>query len=139
MRLSRNQKNQAKKMAQRYNLELILIFGSRVAGKIHSNSDLDVAVLPKAGNNFNMRNYSLLLFALEKVFPGVKIDLSFIDRADPLLLKHISETALLLFGKRRAFIEFQLKAFKYFQDYLPYFKLEENGVHKRLKELSYGR
>ena len=43
MQFSRKQKQQIRKIAQKYDLELILLFGSRVEGKIHKESDFDVA------------------------------------------------------------------------------------------------
>lgn len=130
-------KSLLKKIAQKYNLKLILIFGSQVEDKIHPNSDLDIAVLPKDNRIFGLGKYTSLIFDLKRVFPKKEIDLTFINKATPLLLKKISDTALLLFGDQRTFVEFRLKAFKYFQDYLPYFKIEERSVRQYLKQFSY--
>lgn len=138
-RLSKKQKKRINKIAQKYNLELILLFGSRVSGKIHADSDVDIAVLPKSNKDFGFEKYSSLISDFSGAFFGKKIDLSFINQANPLLLKKISENALPLFGSNEKFIEFKLKAFKYFQDYLPYFKLEEMGIRKYLQHFSYGR
>lgn len=139
MQPSKEQKYRIKKIAKKYNLALILLFGSQVDGKVHPNSDLDIAALPNDNKDFGLDEYSSLISDLGKVFVGKKIDISFINKANPLLLKKIDDTALLLFGHQKAFIEFRLKAFKYFQDYLPYFRLEESGIHQYLKHFSYDR
>ena len=127
------------KIARKYKLELILLFGSQVNGRVHPDSDVDIAVLPKGNKDFSMEKYSSLSSDLANFFSGKEIDLTFINRANPLLLKKISDNAMLVFGARKIFVEFRLKAFKSFQDYLPYFKLEEHGVRQYLKQFSYGR
>lgn len=139
MNFSRKQKTQLKKIAQKYNLELILLFGSQVDGRVHSDSDVDIAVLPRGNKDFGFEKYSSLISNIGEVFAGKKIDIVFINRANPLLLKKISDNVQLLFGSPQKFIEFRLKSFKYFQDYLPYFHLEEIGVRKYLQKFSYGR
>ncbi|MBS3139948.1 nucleotidyltransferase domain-containing protein [Candidatus Woesearchaeota archaeon] len=131
-------KSLLKKIAQKYDLELILAFGSQIGGKARQDSDLDIAVLPGRSKDFNLDKYSSLISDLSEVFSGKEIDLSFINKANPLLLKRVCDNALLLSGTLEKFIEVRLRAFKYFQDYLPYFKLEEMGVRRYLKQLSYG-
>ena len=125
-----------KKIAQKYNLELILLFGSRVNGKISKESDFDIAYLSK--RELNMEEEVGLNCDLMRIFQSDMVDLTNVRRANPLLLKKISDNALLLFGSPSRFTEFRLKAFKYSQDYLPYFKLEERGVNQYLKQFSYG-
>lgn len=138
MEISKEQKCQIKKIAQKYNLELILLFGSHVSGKVHPDSDLDIAIQPKGNRDFKFDEHLSLISDLGEVFRGKEIDLTLLNRANPLLLKKISDSALLLFGKKKTFSEFKLKAFKYFQDYLPYFKLEESSIRQLIKHFSYG-
>ena len=130
-------KSLLKKIAQKYDLELILLFGSQVGGKVHKVSDFDIAYLSK--KELSMEEEIGLDCDLMPVFQSDKVDLTNLRKANPLLLKKISDTAMLIFGKQETFIEFKLKAFKFFQDYLPYFKLEERGVLHYLKQFSYGR
>lgn len=136
--LEKIQKSKIKKIAQKYGLELVLFFGSGVNGLTHPGSDLDVAVLPKNNKDFGLEEYSSLVSDFGRVFSGKEIDLTFINKANPLLLKKISDSGLLVFGNRKTFVEFQLRAFKSFNDYLPYFELEERGVRQYLKQFSYG-
>ena len=136
MKTTNFQRKKFKKIADKYDLDLILAFGSQVKGERHSESDLDIAVLPKK-NKFNLKKYSALVFDLEKFFSDQKVDLTFIDHADPLLLEKIKESAFLLYGQKRKFEEFQIYAFNRFQDYQPFFKLEEKSVNKFIQELNY--
>jgi len=127
---SKNEKREIRKIAEKYNLSLILLFGSQVNGKKHVNSDLDLAVLPK--KNLNFKKYFGLISDLSKIFQGEKIDLVSINKADPLLLKKILENYKLLCGSRRNLCELKIYSFKKYCDYKKYFDLEEKFVHKFL-------
>ena len=121
-----------KKIAKTYNLSLILIFGSYITGKVHPNSDLDIAVTAK--RELEQENHSQLLFDLGEIFPKNEIDLVLINHADPLLLKKISENCKILYGSERLLAEFKIYAFKKYCDYQKYFDLERKFVHKFIKE-----
>lgn len=136
IKITQKQKNSLKKIAKKFGLDLILVFGSRVQDKVHPLSDLDIAVSSKK-LDFTLKQYSDLLFQLEKVFPQ-KVDLVFINKADPLLLHEIVQSNQLLYGTKRQFLEFKIYAYKRYQDYKPYFKMEEKFVNKFIKELAYG-
>ena len=130
------QKAQLKKIAVKHRLKLIIAFGSQVTKNTHPGSDLDIAVLSRK-NEISFQELTALTSALGKVFPGKEIDLCFINRADPLLLKKISETPILLYGRRRSFEEFRCYAFSRYDDYKPYFKLEELFVRDSIRKLSH--
>lgn len=135
MEITRELKQKAAKIAQKYRVLLMVIFGSQAQGKTHPKSDIDIAVLPaKMTKDMSMKVYSDFLGDMEKIFPGIKVDIAFIPLADPFLLDNIVKSGQLLFGKKIDFIEFQLKAFNRFQDYLPYFKLEEKSVHTLIRQ-----
>lgn len=129
-----NRKQAIKKIAKKHNLSLILVFGSWATGTVHSNSDLDVAVMAKG--DFDYRNHSRLLFDLGEIFPEKEIDLVLINHADPLLLKKILENCKILYGSKRELYELKIYAFKKYCDYQKYFDLEEKFVHKFIKELT---
>ena len=78
-----------KKIAQKYNLELILLFGSRVNGKISKESDFDIAYLSK--RELNMEEEVGLNCDLMRIFQSDMVDLTNVRRANPLLLKKISD------------------------------------------------
>lgn len=137
MKISRELKQKITKIATKYHLSLAIIFGSQVSGEIHPKSDVDIAVLPvKITEDMPMKIYSDFLYDIENVFPGIKVDVTLIPFADPLLLDNIVKSGQLLFGKKIDFVKFKLRAFKRFQDYRPYFKLEEKSVHNLIRQFS---
>jgi len=126
MNLSKEQKNKIKKIAEKYGMKLIVAFGSAVSGKIHSDSDIDIAVLPK--KDINTRNFFSLISDLSAVFPEQKVDLSLINRANALLLYKICYSPVLLYGRISDLNNLRIYSFKNYIDYQPFFKIEENYV-----------
>lgn len=127
-----NVQNKIKKIAKKYSLSLVLIFGSKITKKTHENSDLDIAVLSK--ENLDLKKYSEVLFDLAEIFPHQEIDLVFINRADPLLLKKILENYKVLYGSKTDLNNLKIYSFKKYCDYKKYFDLEEKFVHKFVSE-----
>ncbi|MEW6610956.1 MAG: nucleotidyltransferase domain-containing protein [Patescibacteria group bacterium] len=135
MVLAEKQREEIAAVAKKYNLELVLLFGSAVKGFTHVKSDLDIAVLSRGKSNV----YSKLVEALSKAL-GVefgRIDLSFIQGADPLFLKHISDNFQVLYGDARAVAEFRLRAFHRYEDYRSYLQQEKEAVQRFVREMSY--
>ncbi len=132
---SPQQKTRLKNLAQKYNLKLLILFGSQVEGKTHLHSDYDIAALGRKPNE--LRN-AIPDFANECAealeISSDKIDISLIDRANPLLLHEISENAVLLYGTQYDFDNFNAYCFKQYIDYQPYFKMEENAVNDFIKQ-----
>ncbi|MBI4715955.1 MAG: nucleotidyltransferase domain-containing protein [Nitrospirae bacterium] len=133
MEISPQQQQTLAEMASRYHLKLSLLFGSAVTGKFHAHSDLDIAVLHD-GPVFPHREYADLIYDLHEVFPGKKVDLSFINHADPLFLKKIVENCRILHGDPRRLQSLKIYAFKRYQDHRRYFEMEEAYVKRFLKK-----
>lgn len=129
------QKRALRAAAKRYKIKLIIAFGSQVSGITHDLSDVDISALPH-GNRFSFGLYSNLLQRFEKIFPGKKIDLSFINRADPLLLSRICNKPQLLYGSKRDLNKLKMYSFKRYADHQPYFDIESNFVNKFIRRLS---
>jgi predicted nucleotidyltransferase len=109
-----------KKIAKKYGLSLILLFGSQVTGQTHPDSDTDIAVLTE--NNLTTGKYLSLTTEFAEIGPEAEIDLVIINRADPLLLKKILENCRLLYGAPRRLAELKIHAFKKYCDYQRYFE-----------------
>jgi predicted nucleotidyltransferase len=133
MELSNNQKLKIASIARKHQLKLVVIFGSFATGKNRKDSDLDIGVLGSKEISFSSQ--IKLINELSLVF-NKDIDLSIINRANPLLLFQISKNAILLYGDRRDFLKFKLYAFKLYHDYTPYFEIEKK-LNKRIIK-SYG-
>jgi len=125
------------KIAKKYGLRLILLFGSAISPKIHPQSDIDVAVLSRK-SDLSMEDYSNLLFDLQKYFPGREVDLVIINRADPLFLKKIVEDCELLYGSPQELARLKIYAFKRYVDHRRYFDLEKKFARNFIKRYAAG-
>lgn len=114
-------------VARRHGIRLILQFGSTVTGHTHPASDVDLAVLFEDGP-FPISRLARVSTDLQRLFPDHRVDLAVLNRADPLFLKKITEHCTLLAGTSRAFAEFQIYAFKRYQDHRRFLALERDYV-----------
>jgi len=129
MQFSRKQKQQIRKIAQKYDLELILLFGSRVEGKIHKESDFDVAY--SSSRDLGLMEEAQLIVDLAPVFQSENIDLANLKKVNPLLLYGIIKDCRILYEKKAlAFASLRAYAFKKYVETKPLY--EEK--YKRLQE-----
>jgi len=122
------------KIAQKYNLEMILLFGSQVNGRAKPDSDIDIAY--SAQKPLSTNEKLDLNNDLSDLFHKDIVDQVDIKNANPLLLHEISTNSQLLFGKEIDYINFRARAFRVFIDSESLFKLEELLIKKRQKFLS---
>lgn len=130
--VSRKMEKKIKKIANKYGIRLLLMFGSRVSKKTHQLSDIDIGVLFEK-NQINFERYSNLLNDLGEIFPEKEIDLAIINNADPLFLAKIMENYQLLFGKKKDLDKLKLYSFHQFCDYQKYFNLEKEFARRLIK------
>jgi predicted nucleotidyltransferase len=117
--LSIQKKQRLERIREQYDIRLIIAFGSRVSGVTHESSDLDIGILLETGR------YPLKIFIeLDRLFPDCEIDLANLNRADPLFLNEINKNCQLLSGKLLDFQLFRIYAFRRYQDFKPYLKME---------------
>jgi len=121
--MNKSQKLKIAKIAKKFQLKLIVIFGSFVSGKNRKNSDLDIAVLGLRDVSF--KEQINLINELSQIF-NKNVDLSVLNKANPLLLFQVSKNPILLYGSREEFLKFKLRAFNMYNDYAPYFEMEKN-------------
>jgi len=128
-----SQRRLIKKIANKYRIKLLLMFGSQVNKKTHQLSDFDIGVLFKK-NQVSFEKYSKLLDDLREIFPEKEIDLAIINNTDPLFLAKILENCQVVFGKKKDLNELKLYSFHQFCDYRKYFNLEEEFARRFIKE-----
>ena len=124
MKLEKKQKQKISEIAKKYRLKLVLLFGSRATGKIHKESDFDVAYLPE--KNLSYDDEIDINFQFTNIFRHDRVDTVDINKSNPLLLFQISKGSILLYGARQDFLKFKLYAFNAYNDYAPYFEMEKN-------------
>jgi len=122
-------------IAEKHGMILLLRFGSSVKGTLHARSDVDLAVLLERLPS-SLAEHSDLLEDLQRLFPEREVDLAFINRADPLFLKKITEACHLLYGSPRVLQELKIYAFKRYQDHRKYLDLERRYVESSLEHLT---
>jgi len=125
MEISKKQKQKIKEVAEEHSLRLVLLFGSRATGKMHKESDFDVAYLSE--KNLSFDDEVDINFQFTLIFPQKKCKVDTVDirHGNPLLLFRISKESILLYGSREDFMKFKLRAFKMYNDYAPYFEMEK--------------
>ena len=128
MEITKDQKLKTVKIAKKFHLKLIVIFGSFANGKQRRDSDLDIAVLSSKEVSFNRQ--IRLANELSLIFDK-NVDLSILNRANPLLLFQASKNPVLLYGSREELLKFKLYAFNVYNDYAPYFEMERK-LNKRV-------
>ena len=128
------------KIAQKYSLEMILLFGSQVSGKTSKESDFDIAYLSK--KELSGKEEIELNCDLMDVFKSDKIDLTNLKNANPFLNYEIAKKCRLILGDEKKFSEFKIMAFKKYIDHLPLLDFQSFLIKKRhriLKELIYDK
>lgn len=129
-------KRKLTKISEKFGLSLVIVFGSYASGKTHQSSDLDIAVKIKDQSQI-VKIFLDLNCELQELFPKNKIDLAFINHADPLFLKKISEQCILIFGNETDFNEFKAYAYKRFIDHKKYLEMEKSYVDKVIGKVKF--
>ncbi|MCG2691168.1 nucleotidyltransferase domain-containing protein, partial [Candidatus Parcubacteria bacterium] len=104
MKLSSAQKNEIKKIAKKFNLNLIIIFGSFVGGKTREDSDIDIAI--SSSEKISFKDELSIIRKLTEIFKR-DADLIVINKANPLLLQQIDKNGIMIYGKRTDYINFK--------------------------------
>jgi predicted nucleotidyltransferase len=118
-------------LAKRHGITMILRFGSSVTGKLHEHSDVDLAVLVERMPG-SLESYAELLRDLQRLYPNREVDVAFINRADPLFLKKITDACHLVYGSIRDLQRLKIYAFKRYHDHRKYLDLERKYVEAAL-------
>src|SRR5947207_11943326 len=111
-------------MARRHGVLLLVQFGSSVIGRLHPDSDVDFGALVERVPD-SLSAHADLIADLQALVPDREVDLVFLNRADPLLLKQITDHCALVYGSPRRLAELKLHAFKRYQDHRPYLAMEQ--------------
>lgn len=117
-------------IATKRGIELLIQFGSTVTGQVHSQSDLDLAIL--FVRDTDLWEQGDLIAELQELSPRRQVDIVILNRADPLLLRKISEAGRLVHGSPRRFAEWKMFAYRRYQDHRRYLDLERQYVRRTL-------
>lgn len=116
-------------IAQNYGLELILLFGSRVKGRIHKESDFDLAYV--SGKKLDFEQEYHLNYEFTKVFKYDQVDTVDIKKASPLLLNQIFKDHQILFCLDiKTYHRYKIYSVKCYIEATPLFKLRNELVNR---------
>ena len=125
-------KNLIDKIAQKYSLELLLLFGSQVSGKTSKESDFDVAYL--SSRDLDLTNEAELIVEIAPIFKSENIDLVNIKKAKPLLLFAITNSSQIIYEKTPlAFYRLRAYAFKKYIETKPFYEEKFRRLQEKLK------
>ncbi|MEK9185219.1 MAG: nucleotidyltransferase domain-containing protein [Patescibacteria group bacterium] len=104
-----------KPIAEKYNMELILLFGSRATTHFRKDSDFDVAYYANKELSFEER--SGLYCELSELLESDRIDLLDVKTIKPLIFYEIMKNCRVLYAESiLKFYELRVYAFNRFQD-----------------------
>lgn len=122
-------KEKASELAEKYGLDLLLLFGSQVSGKTHKRSDYDLGFISKQYKNLG--ELVKMEYEISEVLKIGKIDLIDLKKAPPLLMKSVADNSLLLYQKEPTlYARFKIYASKLFVEARRLFNLRETVIQK---------
>ena len=134
-----DKKEKIKDFAEKNNLELIVLFGSRAKGNFREESDFDIAFLKKGKQKLfsDLSEYTDFMseFTEHLEFSFEKMDLVDLSQANILLRKEITENGKLLYGNSIDYEDYKSFAYRDFIDARPLFDLESDLIHFKVNFL----
>lgn len=114
-------------ISQKYDLILVLLFGSRTSQFLNAESDFDIAYMGKRGLTFGEEYH--LNYELTKVFGDDKVDTVDLRKTGPLLMQQIFQNHQILFcSDQKVYHRYSIYAFKRFIEAKPLFKLRDQLI-----------
>lgn len=119
MKISKLQQSKIRKLAKKYPLVTIYIFGSQASGKIGPLSDYDIAIL--LDQRIKSDRYHCLqleiLSKLNSILASDRVDLVILNKANAILaMKIITEGKILFSCDEISRIAFEAKTISHYQD-----------------------
>ncbi len=119
-------------LCERMGIDLLIVFGSLVKGRLHPHSDVDLAVQMPHGVQASKLD---LIFELGGIFDPLPVDLVVLTRdTDPLLLKEIFFHGQPVYEKTNGlFLHGKLRAWKLYLDTAPIRQRQKTYIREFLK------
>jgi len=124
-----------REIAQKYDLRLVLLFGSQVDGKqLHNESDFDVAYLSK--RKLDLMEEAKMMLAMTPYFHNDNIDLVNLKNAAPLLYYAVFDKCQILFQEDELlFPTLRIYAFRKFVEMQPIYELQRQRLKEYAKKI----
>jgi len=120
-------------IARKYNLSLVILYGSQASGRAYKESDIDIAVLGVSPISFE--NLIDLNNEFAEIFKVKEIDVKSLHNTNPLFRYQVMSKGVLLYGKSYDYNSFKSYAFRDYYDSQDLLRLKEVFIKKRLQNL----
>jgi len=135
MEISQEQREKIAELAERYQLRLVLLFGSQATGLTHPQSDVDIGFLAERPiedytTRFNMEE------EVRHIFNRGDLELVDLSATTPLLQRNASRDGVLLYESEKGnFVRFQVIALRQFIETAPLRRLRHERIQELVKSL----
>ena len=122
------------KIAQKYHLDLVVLFGSQATGQVNKMSDIDVAVMGKDVIDFSC----LITITMDfySVFQREDVDVVDMRKASPIFRYEIAQEGKVLYETDPLlFLEYKLYAFKRFVETKHLRNMRSEYINKRIQNI----
>jgi len=134
--ITKEQKRKIEKVGRKYNLKMVLLYGSCATGKKKAGSDLDIAVLGQEPIEMNklleIHNDIADIFGDSR---QQELDLKSLHDVNPFFRFEVMRHSVLLYGNPVDYYSFKAYAFRDFQDSQSLFNLLRVIIRKRQRYL----
>ncbi len=130
-----SKKPEIEKLAEKYGLSLVILYGSYAKNLAKKDSDIDMVVYKK-GKSISFDELVDLNNEFADIFQSMEIDVKSLHNTNPLFRYQVMRDGILLYGNRRDFISFKAYSFRDYCDSRDLLRLKETIVKKRLKLLT---
>lgn len=127
-------KDRVSKLADKYGLRLVLLFGSQARGEAKKGSDIDIAIL--APKRLTEEEIIYLNYEFTNILPIDRVDLVDLHGAPPLLMKQIADSAEIIYNiNSYDFQNFQIYAAKLYAEARPLFDLRRERINSKIQNV----
>lgn len=127
MKITELQKKKIAEIAKKYELKLVLLFGSQARGKTHRESDADIGFL--SDKNMGLRQIANIQFEMTQKLKISNLELVRLAGASSLFLQQVINEGVVLYEDRPGvFTLFASYVFKRFVEEKPLRDLKEQSL-----------
>lgn len=121
-----------REFAEKYELQLLVLFGSQASGKTHPKSDTDIGFV--SVRKKNLLEMIAMQRDMSQTFAIRDLDLVDLRTVSPLFLKNITDSGVILYEDRPGFFaELRMYAFKLFVETKPLRALRAASLERFLQ------
>lgn len=129
MDITQEFKDKIVKLAHKYNLSCVILFGSQATGKTHAGSDVDMAFI--SNHHIDLDKRIDMQNDFEETLHIKDLELVNARKVYPIFMKQIADKGKLLYEDVHGrFVAYKVYAFKMYVDTSPLRKMRENFLNR---------